>query len=52
MVEPSAGSIYSVVFIDCVKVKVRNRQVANRPVYMAVAVTAEGHRDISGPVDR
>ncbi len=41
-------SVYPVVFIDCVNVKVRDGQVANRPVYMAVAVTAEGHRDILG----
>ncbi|WP_240799455.1 IS256 family transposase [Streptomyces sp. A0958] len=42
------GSVYPVVFIDCVNVKVRDGQVANRPVYMALAVTAEGHRDILG----
>lgn len=30
------------------RTKVRDGQVANRPVYMAVAVTAEGHRDILG----
>lgn len=41
-------SVYAVVFIDCVNVKVRDGQVANRPVYMAVAVTAEGHWDILG----
>ncbi|MEU9065228.1 IS256 family transposase [Streptomyces sp. NPDC048430] len=41
-------SVYPVVFIDCVNVKVRDGQVANRPVYMALAVTAEGHRDILG----
>jgi transposase-like protein len=40
--------VYPVVFIDCVNVKVRDGQVANRPVYMALAVTAEGHRDILG----
>ncbi len=42
------ASVYPVVFIDCVNVKVRDGQVANRPVYLAVAVTAEGHRDILG----
>ncbi|MBQ0855581.1 IS256 family transposase (plasmid) [Streptomyces sp. BH-SS-21] len=41
-------TVYPVVFIDCVNVKVRDGQVANRPVYMAVAVTAEGQRDILG----
>ncbi|WP_435280159.1 IS256 family transposase, partial [Streptomyces sp. 1222.5] len=41
-------SVYPVVFIDCVNVKIREGQVANRPIYMALAVTAEGHRDILG----
>lgn len=41
-------SFYPVAFIDCVNVKVRDGKVANRPVYMAVAVTAEGRRDILG----
>ncbi|MET7665929.1 IS256 family transposase [Streptomyces sp. NPDC005463] len=41
-------AVYPVVFVDCVNVKVRDGQVANRPVYMAVAVTADGHRDILG----
>ncbi|WP_442805730.1 IS256 family transposase [Streptomyces sp. NBC_00385] len=41
-------AVYPVVFIDCVHVKVRDGQVANRPVYMALAVTAEGTRDILG----
>lgn len=35
-------AVYPVVFIGCVHVKVRDGQVANRPVYMALAVTAEG----------
>jgi hypothetical protein len=41
-------SVYPVVFIDCVNVKIRDGQVANRPVYMALAVTVEGHRDTLG----
>ncbi len=40
--------VYPVVFIDCANVKIRDGQVANRPVYMALAVTAEGTRDILG----
>ncbi|WP_256340514.1 IS256 family transposase [Streptomyces sp. 2231.1] len=40
--------VYPVVFIDCINVKIREGQVANRPIYMALAVTAEGHRDILG----
>jgi transposase-like protein len=40
--------VYPVVFIDCIHVKVRDGQVANRPVYVALAVTVDGHRDILG----
>jgi transposase-like protein len=40
--------VYPVVSIDCINVKIREGQVANRPIYMALAVTAEGHRDILG----
>lgn len=40
--------VYPVVFIDAVNVKVRDGQVANRPVYIALAVTADGQRDILG----
>ncbi|MFD9692639.1 IS256 family transposase [Kitasatospora sp. NPDC059088] len=37
-----------VVFIDCVHVKLRDGQVANRPIYVALAVTVEGTREILG----
>jgi putative transposase len=40
--------IYPVIFIDCIHVKIRDGQVANRPVYVALAVTAEGGKDILG----
>jgi transposase-like protein len=40
--------VYPVVFIDCIHVKVRDGQVANRPIYIALAVTTEGNRDILG----
>ncbi|MER5916883.1 IS256 family transposase [Streptomyces sp. NPDC001982] len=40
--------VYPVVFMDAVNVKIRDGHVANRPVYVALAVTAEGHRDILG----
>ena len=30
------------------KAKIRDRKVANRPIYVALAVTAEGTRDILG----
>src|ERR687886_2062311 len=40
--------VYPVVFIDAVNVKIRDGQVANRPIYVALAVTCDGHRDILG----
>lgn len=40
--------VYPVVFIDAIHVKVRDGQVANRPIYVALAVTVEGNRDILG----
>ena len=46
------GPVYPVIFIDCIHVKVRvevrDGQVANRPIYVALAVTVEGNRDILG----
>jgi hypothetical protein len=40
--------VYPVVFIDAIHVKIRDGQVANRPIYVALAVTVDGHRDILG----
>jgi putative transposase len=40
--------VYPVIFIDCIHVKIRDGQVANRPIYVALAVTVEGERDILG----
>jgi putative transposase len=40
--------VYPVIFIDGVNVKIREGNVANRPIYVALAVTVEGHRDILG----
>jgi putative transposase len=40
--------VYPVIFIDCVNVKIRDGNVANRPIYLALAVTVEGHREILG----
>src|SRR6185436_19665061 len=40
--------VYPVVFIDAVNVKIRDGQVANRPIYVALAVTCEGRREILG----
>ncbi len=40
--------VYPVIFLDAVHVKIRGGKVANRPIYMALAVTVEGTRDILG----
>ena len=40
--------VYPVIFIDAIVVKIRDGQVANRPVYTAVGVTVDGKRDILG----
>jgi transposase-like protein len=40
--------VYPVLFIDVINVKIRDGQVANRPIYVAMGVTVEGTRDILG----
>jgi putative transposase len=40
--------VYPVIFIDAIVVKIRDGQVANRPVYAAIGVTVDGQRDILG----
>src|SRR5260370_39932903 len=41
-------AVYAVIFIDAINVKIREGQVANRPVYLALGVTADGERDVLG----
>ena len=41
-------SVYPVVFIDAIHVKIREGKVVNRPVYSAVGVSVNGERDILG----
>ena len=40
--------IYAAIFVDAVMVKVRDGQVANRPIYAAIGVTLAGEKDILG----
>ncbi|MFD5814108.1 IS256 family transposase [Streptomyces sp. NPDC127038] len=40
--------VYPVIFIDAIHVKIRDGAVANRPIYVALAVTTEGRREILG----
>ena len=41
-------SVYPVLLIDAIVIKVRDAQVANRPVYVAIGVNLDGHRDVLG----
>jgi transposase-like protein len=41
-------AVYAAVFIDAIVVKVRDGQVANRPVYAAIGVTLDGRKDVLG----
>jgi putative transposase len=41
-------AVYAAVFVDAIMVKVRDGQVANRPVYAAIGVTVDGHKDVLG----
>jgi transposase-like protein len=41
-------SVYPVIFIDAIHVKVRDGQVTNRPFYVVIGVTVDGRRDVLG----
>jgi transposase-like protein len=41
-------AVYAAVFIDAIMVKIRDGQVRNRPVYAAIGVDLDGHKDILG----
>ena len=41
-------AVYPVMFIDAIFVKIRDGQVANRPIYVAIGITVDGERDILG----
>ena len=40
--------VYVAVFIDAIHVKVRDGQVANRPFYVVIGITVDGHHDVLG----
>ncbi|RCS61208.1 IS256 family transposase [Microbacterium sp. JB110] len=40
--------VYAAIFIDAIVVKIRDGQVANRPVYAAIGVTLAGEKDVLG----
>jgi putative transposase len=41
-------AVYAAIFIDAIVVKIRDGQVANRPIYAAVGVTLAGEKDVLG----
>ncbi|RFA13244.1 IS256 family transposase [Subtercola boreus] len=41
-------SVYAAIFIDAIVVKIRDGQVANRPIYAAIGVSLEGEKDVLG----
>jgi len=41
-------NVYAAVFIDAIMVKIRDGQVRNRPIYAAIGVDLDGHKDILG----
>ena len=42
------GWVYPVLFIDAIRVKIRDGAVAHRPIYVALGVNLEGDRDVLG----
>jgi putative transposase len=41
-------AVYPVILIDAIVVKIRDGQVANRPIYVAMGVNMDGERDVLG----
>jgi len=37
-----------VIFVDAIRVKIRDGNVVNRPIYLAMGVTVDGERDVLG----
>jgi putative transposase len=44
----SLDRLYPVLLIDAIMIKVRDSQVANRPVYVVIGVNMDGERDVLG----
>src|SRR3954470_1356356 len=40
--------VYPVLLIDCIFVRIRDGQVANRPIYVAMGISVDGERDVLG----
>src|SRR4051812_46537045 len=44
----SLDSVYAAIFLDAIVVKIRDGQVANRPIYAAIGVSVAGEKDVLG----
>lgn len=40
--------VYPVIFVDAIHVKIRDGQVANRPIYVVLGINCDGERDVLG----
>src|SRR3954454_16571350 len=47
-VNPPLDPVYPVLLIACIFVRIRDGQVANRPIYVAMGISVEGERDVLG----
>jgi putative transposase len=41
-------AVYPILLIDAIYVKIREGQVSNRPIYVAMGITVDGERDVLG----
>ena len=41
-------AVYPVIFIDALHVKIRDKQVVNRPIYVVLGINCQGERDVLG----
>ena len=50
MAVPAAGrgAVYPVVFVDALMVKIRDGVVTGRPVYLAIGIDCDGHKQVLG----
>ncbi len=49
MAKPSPESVYSIIYLDCIVVKVhQDKRVIKKAIYLALGVTTEGIKDLLG----
>jgi len=45
-VSPARRGVYPVLLIDAIVLKIRDGQVRNRPIYVAMGISIDGERDV------